>query len=310
MFQLLLSCLLLVGFIYPAIRYFSKVVDRIDFPQLWYYTVAISAVFFALNMVITPQSYATVLVRRMTWLYPLLEGGALVVLIAVYALFYRGTLLILENEEANQRARIFEMQAHQYKTLREHMHQTAVLRHDFRHSLGVIASLASNGDLEGLRTYIGEYEIQLGERPNVTYCRNAALNALFGYYHEMAVAAHIQTDWRIELPEPLTISELDLTSLFGNLLENAVDACRTVPEDSRYCDLTVTIRHASTLYIVCTNSFDGKVHKTKDGYRSTKHAGSGIGLAAMRAVVHKYHGSINLSNSTDAFFADITLQLA
>lgn len=40
--------------------------------------------------------------------------------------------------------------------------------------------------------------------------------------------------WKIELPEPLTVSELDMAALFGN-----------------------------TLYVVSTNSFDGKVKKAR-----------------------------------------------
>ena len=141
------------------------------------------------------------------------------------------------------------------------------------------------------------------------YCRNAALNALFGHYREMADAAGIQTDWNIELPEPLPFAELDMTGLFGNLMENAIAGCLTVPESSRYFCLTSQVRHGNQLYIVSTNSFDGKVRKGKDGYLSTKRNGNGIGLSAIAATAEKYGGSAKASNSNTEFFVDIVLKI-
>lgn len=77
------------------------------------------------------------------------------------------------------------------------------------------------------------YERSLSEHAPAVFCANAALNALFGYYHEMAVSAGVDTDWRISLPDPLTVSELDLAGLFGNLLENGIKGCQTLPEGER-----------------------------------------------------------------------------
>lgn len=125
----------------------------------------------------------------------------------------------------------------------------------------------------------------------------------------MAVSAGIETDWHIELPDPLPVAELDMTSLFGNLMENAIDGCLTVPEGSRYFCLTTEIRHGNRLYIVSTNSFDGKVRKGKNGYRSTKHSGDGIGLASIAAAAEKYGGSVQASHSDTAFFVDVALKI-
>lgn len=50
-------------------------------------------------------------------------------------------------------------------------------------------------------------------------------NALFNYYREMAASEQIEMDWNIRIPEPLTISELYLCSILGNLIENALAGC-------------------------------------------------------------------------------------
>ena len=82
-----------------------------------------------------------------------------------------------------------------------------------------------------------------------------------------------------------------------------------MPEGRRYFCLTTEIRHNNSLYIVSTNNFDGRVRKGKDGYRSTKHGGNGIGLAAIAAVAEKYGGSAQASNSGTEFYVDVVLKI-
>ena len=268
LFQFGMSVLLLAAFVYPATHHFQRAVDSPGFSKIWYFTVVLSSIFLILNLLAIPQSYRTLHAGRMLWIFPMFEAGMFATLVTIYVLFYRGVVIILDHAELQERTQLFEMQSHQYRTLKEHMRQTARLRHDFRHSV-----------------------------------------RLFGYYHEMAVLAGIRTDWRIELPEPLPFSELDMAALFGNLMENAIAGCRTVPEETRYFCLTTEIRHENRLYIVSTNRFDGNVRKGRDGYRSTRHSGTGIGLASMIAAAEKYGGFAKVSNSDTEFYVDVVLKI-
>lgn len=309
LFQLGISFLLLAAFARPAIRHFSSAVDSLNSPKIWYYTVAISSVFLIFNVIAVPRSYATLHAGRMYWIFPLLEATMMTLLVGSYVLFYRSMKIILEHAKLKERSQLLEMQSRQYYVLLEHMRQTAKLRHDFRHSIRLLANLAEQGDNGSIRAHIAEYETLLDRYVIVNYCKNAALNALFGYYREMADNAEIDTDWNIELPEPLPFLELDMTGLFGNLMENAIAGCKTVPECDRYFSLTAEIHHENMLYIVSTNSFDGKISKDTDGYKSTKHAGNAIGLAAIAAVAEKYGGMSNAYNSDTEFFVDVALKI-
>lgn len=308
-FQLGLSCLVAAAFAWPACRHFFQMVDRLDTPMIWHMTTALSSVFLIFNIAAVPRQYSTLHAGRMFSLFLILEGCLLAVLTSIYLLFYRGTAVILEHAELKERSWLLEMQARQYRSLQEHMRQTAKLRHDFRHSVRLLTSLAEEGNLSGIRAHLAGYEFVLMENAPANYCANAAMNALFGYYHEMAVSAGIDTDWRIELPEPLPFTELDMVSLFGNLIENAIDGCRTLPEGKRYFCLTTEIRHGSSLYIVSTNSFDGKTRKGTDGYRSTKHSGKGTGLSAIVSAAEKYGGSAQFSDSGSEFYVDTVLKI-
>ncbi len=308
-FQLGLSCLVAAAFAWPACELFFQIVDCLDTPKIWYSTILLSAVFLFFNIVAVPQSYRTLHTGRMFFLFLLLEGCMLAILTAIYVLFYLGTTVILEHARLKEHTRLLEMQSRQYRALQEHMRQTARLRHDFRHSVHLLSSLAEEGDIGSIRTHLAEFESSFAKNSPAYYCTNAALNALFCYYHEAAVSAGINMDWHIELPKPLPATETDMSSLFGNLMENAIDGCLTIPESRRYFYLTSEIRQGSRLYIVSTNSFDGRVRKGKNVYHSTKHSGDGIGLTAIAAVAEKHGGSAQASNSDTEFYVDVTLKI-
>ena len=160
-----------------------------------------------------------------------------------------------------------------------------------------------------LKKHLDGYELQLSEYMLRDYCADATLNALFGYYHEMAVLAGIKTDWSARLPELHGITGTDIAALFGNILENAIEGCQTLPEGQRYFKLVAEIKQGNSLYIVSTNSFNGYVQKTKEGYNSTKHSGRGTGLVSINAVAEKYSGYSQIYNSGNEFFVDVMIKI-
>ena len=303
-----LTCLLL-GLVWLIRRPIQWSIDRLDSLRIWYSIAAISGIFLVLNVALVPDTLEMYYAGQPFHLLPLLEICILALLVCVYVLFYQGARLLLGQAQLEQRTHLLEMQSHQYRALQEHMEQTARLRHDFRHSVRLLSDLAERGDLEGIRAYLTQYEDTLMEKSPVNYCANGTLNALFRYYHEMAVSDGIDAAWKIELPHPLTVSELDLASLFGNILENGIDGCRTLPAEKRYFNLTAEIQHGNSLYIVATNSFNGHVRKGESGYLSTKRSGTGIGLAAIAAVAEKYSGVLQASNSGSEFFTDVVIKI-
>lgn len=87
-------------------------------------------------------------------------------------------------------------------------------------------------------------------------------------------------------------------------------ACAALPEGQRYFSLISEIQHGNSLYIVSTNSFDGKVLKSADGnYRSTKHGGHGTGLSSIAAAAEKYGGSARFGSSDKEFYTDVVLKV-
>lgn len=308
-FQFAVSALLVLALSYPLHHYFSWMLDSLNFPKVWYSIMILPAMLLLFNLMMTPYSYQTLYTGRIMLMFPWLEAILFFLLLFLYILFYHMSIVISEHAKQEEEVRFLEIQAGQYEALQNHIQQTRRLRHDFRHLVHGMIGLADNGELDPLRARLHEYEQELDSNTPVSFCCNAALNALFNYYREMASSEQIDLDWNIALPETLTISELDLCSLLGNLIENAIAGCKTVPDTKRFFSLSIAVQNTSCLYIVSTNSFDGIVKKNPAGYLSTKRDGEGIGLFSIKTIAEKYNGIAQISNSGSEFYVNIMLRI-
>ena len=309
MFQLGCALLLHGLLFYPVRRYFASIIDRLQSPRVWHTVLTIPCVFIFICLYLLPLRYQTLYVGRIFSIYLVAVSVSLLLYMFLCVLFYHITNILLRHSELEQKSKLLVMQANQYQSLLRHMEQQKQLRHDFRHSIHVLSTFAEKGDLENLKQYLREYDLRLNSAEFTVFCTNPALNALFNYYHDLALSAGIQTQWQLSFPEELTVSELDLVSLLGNMMENAVAGCLTLPKERRYFSLSTEVRHGA-LYIVSTNSFDGKVCRDHNGYLSTKRSGMGTGLLSIAAVAEKYHGMTHVSNSDTEFFVDVMLRLS
>ncbi len=308
-FQFGVSCLLAAALALPCFKIYSKLLVKLCYPQVWYLLTAVHCIFFLFNILMIPHSYQTLYAGRALYMFIAVEIIMMLLFLFLHVIFYHLADVILKNAELSEQSRMLELQSMQYNNLQNYMQQTRRLRHDFRQSVHILSALAEEGKLPEITAHLREYEQRLNTDVPVNYCSSAALNALFNYYKSLADSENVKTEWHISLPDCLAASELDLTAIFGNLMENAVSGCLTLPEDRRRFALSVELLQGNCLYIVSTNTFDGQTKKNKDGYVSTKKHGEGIGLRSISSVAEKYDGYANVSNSNGEFFVDVMLKL-
>lgn len=134
---------------------------------------------------------------------------------------------IITNERNKTMENLLRVQTEQFEMLKTRIMESRRARHDFRHHRMVLKELADRNDLHGIRTYLAEYTAEHVDTPSKTYSNNPPVNAVVAYYAGHAEAAGIRFTARIQLPEHLLIPDPIFCVLLGNLLENAVDACKT-----------------------------------------------------------------------------------
>ena len=116
---------------------------------------------------------------------------------------------------------------------------------------------------------------------------------------------------KLELPETVFVSKPDLTVLFGNLLENALEACAKVEKDAFIRvsgGVKATPAGAKTIALIVENSSAEEPRvSANDAFRSTKHKGDGVGVASVRNIAERYDGASSFLFKDDVFTASVLL---
>lgn len=291
----------------PFTKYYAWMIDNIKINKLWYLFTLFPIALMVSNIYYVPISYANMRVGRVFSKGVVIASVELVMYLLVFVLFYVFSKTTIEKAKLTERNHILEIQKSYTESLQSYIKYTAKARHDFKHSIHVMSRLAEENNTEALKEYISQYQDSLTVTAPLRICKNNALNALFNHYRQQAFDYNIDINWRIDLPDESRILDVDLCSIFGNILENAIDGCCTVTEGKRYFNLTSEVK-GECLYIVSTNNYGKPLKIDNDGYSSTKHQGKGIGLHSMESISEVYDGIFEAGNDNGEFFVNIMLK--
>lgn len=308
--QYVLSFIILAIFFTFFYKKAIWIIDNFHIKSVWSFVWLVPISIAACNFAMIPNNYANVKVGRIQSIYFIIEGVLLFLFLLFQFAFYMIAKTTTEKIEAEKNSQMLQMQANQYETLQAHMEQTQRLRHDFRHMANTAGILAREEKYDELINYLDEYNSELDSNySKFFFCNHPAANAILSYYADLAVQKEIKMNWQVELPNELSVADVDLCAIIGNLLENSIRSCVTVPPKQRYINLSIDIESGKELYIVAVNSFDGIVKKKGNNYISTKNSDGGIGLISITVTAKKYNGIAQFHHCDKEFYAEIMLKL-
>ena len=100
----------------------------------------------------------------------------------------------------------------------------------------------------------------------------------------------------------------DLSIVFGNLLENAIEACLKIDKDKRFIKISSDVNY-DMLVITMDNSYDGNFLSVDGRFCSTKREGFGIGLSSVQSVARKYYGDAKFEDKDGYFQSSVYLRI-
>lgn len=180
-------------------------------------------------------------------------------------------------------------------------------RHDLRHQLVVIKELAGDTN-PTLTEYLDSLIHSIPHAPK-KYCENKAVNSIISHYGAICANESIALETKLNVPESEdSVLDNDLCLVFGNMIENAIEACRRLDNDGCFIRLSADTRY-KTLIITMDNSFDGHF-KIRDGkYLSSKRNDFGIGLSSIQSVAQKYGGDTEFVAKNGVFQSSLYFQI-
>ena len=181
-------------------------------------------------------------------------------------------------------------------------------KHDLYNHFSVIEGKLNDNNVEGCKQYLSELHatvdkmatlIQSGNSV-IDYLVNSKLSNLEGV--ELLVSGYVGN-----LGD---ISDVDLSCILGNILDNAVEAQSKVAVGKRI-ELHFAYQNSSRV-IICKNTVHESVLKNNRDLKSTKKASDehGLGHQIVEATVQKYGGLVDYFESGDMFGVQIVIPKA
>lgn len=181
-------------------------------------------------------------------------------------------------------------------------------RHDYHNHLQTLKAHLKMGNISLAEEYLEKLEVDLDQVSEMIQSGNVRLDAILNSKLSLALNQEIEVNYKAKVPEHLTVTDLDLCVVIGNLIDNAVESCEKVTEGRRFLRLYIGVLR-NQLYISVTNSTMELVRKMDEEYITTKRGNHGHGLKRINLIVDKYDGYINRKNEPGVFVTEIMLPL-
>ncbi len=199
--------------------------------------------------------------------------------------------------------------AQYYKMLNVQNENQRILIHDIKKHLQSIDMLNEQKEYAKISAYIRQLVLSPDLKESSRLCDHEMLNSILCRYMQQCTDSHITFHTDIRSGTMDFITDNDLTSLFCNLLDNAIAAAGIIPDS--FIEIN-TSKREKTPFIVITviNSCRKNPFLRKDRQMNTDKSGHGFGLKSIRKVVNKYHGNLQMYYNDDmlTFHTIITLK--
>lgn len=224
-------------------------------------------------------------------------------------LFYRvNQQREMEAEIAKLKQEQAEIVERDYQALRRTYADNAKLYHDLHNHIEAIYQCLIQGDTKEAVRYCEDLRTPVRQISQTVWTGDKALDYLISSKMALAEQEQIKTKVNIEYPHNTNIRSVDLTTILGNLLDNALEAAKAAPESLRF--LNLTIRRINAMLIIKVENGYGNTPIQENGKLLTSKkdkAFHGWGLKSVQTAADRYDGTIRTDYKDHVFQSVVTL---
>ena len=180
-------------------------------------------------------------------------------------------------------------------------------RHDYKNHMQVLKIYVENRQWESALSYISQMNENLTSIDHVMKTGNMMADAIVNSKVSLAKSKNIRLDVTAKVPEQLPVSDVEFCVIFGNLMDNAIEACEKIasPEE-RFIRIYIGL-FKNQFYLSVTNATNQQKRLQK--YYSLKGEGHGFGLYRIDKIVKEKNGYLNRKDEPGVFATEIMLPL-
>lgn len=198
-----------------------------------------------------------------------------------------------------------ELQHKYYDNLESKYKESRKLIHDIRNHLQSIERLYENKENDLAQKYTSDIHLMLNELNQKYYTSNRILNIILNDKYQIIKSSNINFDCKIGEVSLDFMREIDITTIFANLLDNSIEAAKKVDSDS-YIKFHLNKFNDFIVINIINSMKDKPIIKNKK-IKSTKDNHDGLGLENVRKTLEKYEGSLVLDFDENEFKVNIVI---
>jgi hypothetical protein len=239
-----------------------------------------------------------------------LSSAALIIMVGIMwpLIFISNSLNTCYKSDMKHLDEQMQLQTKHYEDFIQANEDIRKFKHDFDHLMFGIIGHANNGDTQAVLQLANECRQQTQEDNLSFKTGNFGADALFSNKQMKAQLFDTKLIFSGRIPNKY-ISTLDICVILGNALENAIEACATLPGKK-----TISVSsdmHNGFLSIHVSNPVPEDIFIDSHALATTKadKENHGIGLLSIYQAIKKYDGSMKISCKDKVFELSIRLDL-
>lgn len=208
----------------------------------------------------------------------------------------------LEEELAVTR-RILEEERKQYEREKEVVEVINIKCHDLKHQLQAVGQSIPEHEKEQIQEAVRQYDTRVKTG-------NRALDVVLTMKRMICEGSDIEFSCLVNGALLNFMEESDIYSLFGNLLDNAIEEARHF--DSEHRVISLSVAQEQQFVLIHEENFIQAVPQMVDGLPQTTKADKenhGFGVRSMRLIAEKYNGHFMIHVDKSLFRLDIMLPI-
>lgn len=166
------------------------------------------------------------------------------------------------------------------------------MTHDFRACLTTLSGLLDQGDLPAARAYLEELKVRQTERVLLVNTHNAAIDAVLNQKGYAGQQRGLDLRFAVSDLSAVRLPAVEVTLVLGNLLDNAMEACESLPAADRWVEVRVIYHQGGQPPVLSVSVVNPSRPVTVvDGWIATRKADAlqhGYGLRNVCEILDRY----------------------
>lgn len=262
---------------------------------------------FMLVCILTPIFYfeSQVIANYDLFFYNILNVGEIVFYVFMLMIQVLMLASAKERTEFHTMQKLWLEEQKQYRLVKENIDALNIKCHDLKHQ---IRHLRETGQVDP--AYLDDLERSISIYNSAVRTGNETLDIVLTDKRLHCATHGIQFTCIAEGSRMAFMEVMDIFSLFGNILDNAIECEAKLPPEVRFIHLSVRAVN-QLLFIHVENHFEGTLELRGGIPLTTKDDKDyhGYGMLSIRRIVEKYGGNFEISTEDQLFQIDIMLPI-